>query len=397
MAHVRTLKRADGAKRYEVRWRQAGTFKQRTFSVKRDAERFALRMEDEIERGQSTDVYVRRGTTVRDAVEGSMAASEAKLKPRTFNSYRQSYDNHVLPTLGARRVSSITAQDVERWVAGLSASGLSPATVRNTFVALNKAMRYAVRHKHITANPCSGTELPRSTAGEAFQPRFLTPEDVEKLASELDHLPPYGLMVRFAAYTGLRAGEMAGLRIRDINLLRHEVSVVRTLQRIRGEWCVGTPKSARSTRNVPLLLPDLVSALDDFLAEHPNRHDPDAGLWPGRRPGTHGLDYSRHVDHSSWMRWYFKPALKRAGLGDVRFHDLRHTFASMMFAAGVDVYKVSRWMGHANISTTDSIYAHLYLTDHSNESARVQAFLSASASQLVGSMSTRQFAPVERA
>lgn len=266
MAHVRTLKRADGAKRYEVRWRQAGTFKQRTFSVKRDAERFALRMEDEIERGQSTDVYVRRGTTVRDAVEGSMAASEAKLKPRTFNSYRQSYDNHVLPTLGARRVSSITAQDVERWVAGLSASGLSPATVRNTFVALNKAMRYAVRHKHITANPCSGTELPRSTAGEAFQPRFLTPEDVEKLASELDHLPPYGLMVRFAAYTGLRAGEMAGLRIRDINLLRHEVSVVRTLQRIRGEWCVGTPKSARSTRNVPLLLPDLVSALDDFLA-----------------------------------------------------------------------------------------------------------------------------------
>lgn len=102
---------------------------------------------------------------------------------------------------------------------------------------------------------------------------------------------------------------------------------------------------------------------------------PDAPLWPGRRPGTHGLDYNRHIDHSSWMRWYFKPALKRAGLGEVRFHDLRHTFASMMFAAGVEVCKVSRWMGHANISTTDSIYAHLHLTDHSNESARVQEWL----------------------
>jgi integrase len=76
-----------------------------------------------------------------------------------------------------------------------------------------------------------------------------------------------------------------------------------------------------------------------------------------------------------WMRRYFKPALKRAGLGESRFHDLRHTFASMMFAAGVDVYKVSRWMGRANISTTDSIYPHLYLTDHSNESARVAKWL----------------------
>jgi len=75
------------------------------------------------------------------------------------------------------------------------------------------------------------------------------------------------------------------------------------------------------------------------------------------------------------MRWYYKPALKRAGLEGVRFHDLRHTFASMMFAAGVEVFKVSRWMSHANISTTDSIYAHLYVTDYNAEAERVQAFI----------------------
>lgn len=378
MANTRRLLRNDGSSAYEVRWRQGGRFKQRTFGVKREAERFALRIEDEIERGNSTDLHVRRGTTVRAVVEASMAASEAKLKPRTFASYRLVYDKHVLPDFGTRRVASITAQDVQDWVIALSGKGLAPATVRNTFVALNKAMRYAMRHREIASNPCTGTEMPRVTSGEGFKPRFLTPDEVERLASEMDHQHPYGLIVRFAAYTGLRAGEVDGLRIRDINLLRREVAVVRTLQRIKGQWRVSPPKSARSTRNVPLLLPELVDALRDYLDEHPNRHDPDAGLWPGRHPGTHALDYSRHPDHGNWMRWYYHPALKRAGLEGVRFHDLRHTFASMMFAAGVDVFKVSRWMGHANISTTDSIYAHLYVTDYNAEAEQVQAFLSAS-------------------
>lgn len=380
MAHVRTLTRQDGRAAYEVRWRQGGRFKQRTFTVKREAERFALQMEDAVLAGQSTDVHVRRGKTVGDVVEESMATAALKLKPRTLRSYRQGYDRHILPSFGQRRVSAVTSADVERWVSELAASGLAPATVRNTFVALNKVFRYAVRHGYVTRNPCTGTELPKATHDQQFRPAFLTPAEVEKLAADLDHEHPYGLIVRLAAYTGLRAGEIAGLQVRDVNLLRREVAVQRTLQRVAGEWVTGSPKSARSTRNVPLLHADLVSALAEYLGEHPHRHEPTASLWPGRHPGTHALDWDRPFDQGSFYRWYFKPALARNGLHGTRFHDLRHSFASMMFAAGVDVYKVSRWMGHANISTTDGIYAHLYVTDHATDAARVMRWFEAETS-----------------
>ena len=192
MAHVRKLTRGDGKAAYEVRWRAGGKFKQRTFTVEREAERFALRVEDELQRGNNTDVYSRRSKTVTEVVEASMAVAATKLKPRTLLSYRQCYDRHVLPALGGRRIAAVTSGDVEKWVADLHASGLSPATVGNTFVALNKVFRYAVRHQFVAANPSTGTELPRATGAAVFKPHFLTPAEVEAVAAELDGTRPTG-------------------------------------------------------------------------------------------------------------------------------------------------------------------------------------------------------------
>jgi integrase len=196
-------------------------------------------------------------------------------------------------------------------------------------------------------------------------------------------------MVRFAAFTGLRAGELAGLQVRDVNLLRRSVRVERTAQRAKGEgWSYASPKSDRSTRSVPLRT-GLVDELEAYLAEHPRRDEPTAPLWPGRLRGGYGdgksgLDYERLFDHQSFYRYYFKPALSAAGLpATTRFHDLRHTYASIMAAAGVDIYKVSRWMGHANVSTTDAIYTHLFATDHEADMARLDAFVEGARDTLV--------------
>lgn len=419
MAHVREQTRNDGTPAYEVRWRQNGKHKQRTFSVKRQAERFAIKIENEMEAGQSTDIYSRRGKNVCDVVESVMVVAAAKLKPRTVLSYRQAYDNHILPTFGSRRISAVRSEEVEEWVGKLRASNLSAATVRNNFVALSKVFKYAIRHRIISTNPCVGTELPKATGDEVFSPHFLTPDQVEALACELDDRDPYGLIVRFTAYTGLRAGELAGLRVRDVNLLRREIRVERTLQRIEGRWVFDTPKSARSTRTVPLLRAELVQDLTAYLEEHPLRAYPDVQLWPGRAPGSHRLDWERPFHVGSFYRWHFRHALVRTGLlgrlavlddeaykvcwadaegaareaefttereavdhlavhatGGARFHDLRHSFASIMAAAGVDIYKVSRWMGHSNINTTDSVYTHLFNVDHSADMARVDTFVS---------------------
>lgn len=379
MAHVRSVKRKAGAA-YEVRWRDGDKFKQRTFTTKREAERFALRVENQRADGESTDALTRNGKTVRDVVEASLEASRPALKQRTYLGYRRIYDNRVLPRFGKRKVSSLTRADVQSWVNELAGEGLAPATVHHHYVALQKAMRHAQHDRLIVHNPCDGVRLPKSHAADGFKPVFLSAAEVEALAAVLDTQHPYGLILRFAAYTGLRAGELVALRVGDLNLKAGHVEVRRTLQRISGEWVLGTPKSARSTRNVPLVDRALVAEMRAYLMEHPRSGDAQALLWPGRTVGSHALDWHGVLDVGSFRRNYLRPALGDLGMSEMRFHDLRHTFASLMLAAGFPPYEVSRWLGHANMATTDSIYAHLYPSDYTAHQDRFERYVAASTS-----------------
>ena len=272
-------------------------------------------------------------------------------------------------------MGTLTRSDVQAWVGELHAAKLSPATVHHHYVALKKALRHALDDRLISYNPCDGVRLPKAHNADGFKPIFLTAAQVESLADLLDFQHPYGLLVRFAAYTGLRAGELTGLRIRDLNLKAGHVEVRQTLQHIAGEWVDGTPKSARSTRNVPLVSRALVADLREYLMTHPRSGDPDSLVWPGRSPGSHAVTYERVFDVASFRRNYLKPALRSLTMDDgMRFHDLRHTFASLMLAAQFPPYEVSRWMGHANLATTDTIYAHLYPSDYSAHIAKCEAF-----------------------
>jgi integrase len=133
--------------------------------------------------------------------------------------------------------------------------------VHNLYVGLNKAFRCALRHRLITQNPCDAVELPKTGRSEDFTPMFLRSTEVERIAAELDAWPPYGLLVRLAAQTGLRAAELAGLRVRDLSLRAGHVEVRQTIRCVNGFWTVGMSKSARSTRNVPLLPRSLIADL----------------------------------------------------------------------------------------------------------------------------------------
>lgn len=367
MAHVRQVPRDSGVA-YEVRWRADGKFRQRTFTVKREAERFALKVENDITEGAMTAPLVRRVPTVAQVVEASLEASRPGLKERTHRSYVSIYRNRVLPTFGKRKVTEVTRADVQAWVIALTGEGLAPQTVHHCYVALKKAFRYAQDDRLISYNPCGSIRLPKNADTHDFAPVSLTAAEVGKLAQELDDT--YGLLVRFAAYTGLRAAEITGLRVRDVNLRAGHVEVRQTHQRLDGEWQeVGTPKSKRSTREVPILDNALLSPLREYLFAHPHRANPDALLWPGQMPGTHIVDYSRVVDVASFRRNCLRPALRALDMPEMRFHDLRHTCASLMLSREVrrKPHEVSRWMGHASLVTTDTIYSHLYIEDYDKD------------------------------
>jgi integrase len=185
-----------------------------------------------------------------------------------------------------------------------------------------------------------------------------------RIAAELQ--PPYDLMVQFLAYTGLRAGELAGLNVEDVKVWqtkqgwRGHVDVHRTRRKIPGGWAEDTPKSERSTRKVRLA-DWLAAELADYLAAHPAAA-PGNPLWPGKHNGgiQHGeLLWTAPVEMGTFYRSTFRPAARRAGFGNVRIHDLRHSFAAIMLEAGADIMEVSEQMGHAGYRITLDVYAHL--------------------------------------
>jgi integrase len=387
MAHVRPVARKAGKPAYEVQWRDGTARKQRTFPTKREAERFALTVENELAEGNSTATLVRNARTFESVAEEMLTASAAKLKPRTHSGYVQVYRTRVFPHLGSRRIGTITNADIEQWIAVLAATPtqrkgtpLHPNTVRHAWVAANKVFQYALKHRLISHNPATGADLPNARTVDDAPQRFLSAPEVEALATALDDRAPDGLLVRLAAYTGLRAGEIQGLQIRDVNLLRKTLSVRRTRVRTTAGWHVGTPKSEKSVRDVPLRAV-LVTALRDYLDEHPHKADPTAWLWPGRHYAGGGewrgaLDWSKPLDFDSFYRNRYKPAAAEVlSIPGLRFHDLRHTAASLFAGSGMPLARVARLLGHADTATTYRLYLHFFPDDYAADMDRLDAYL----------------------
>lgn len=129
---------------------------------------------------------------------------------------------------------------------------------------------------------------------------------------------------------------------------------------------------------MPILDEALYQDLSAYLAAHPRRSDPDAGLWPGKVPGHSIISYDHAFDPKGFYRYTFKPAARRAGFPELHLHELRHTFATLALESkALDMHELSRAMGHASYEITDRVYAHLRKKDYSSHRARFSAHIAA--------------------
>jgi integrase len=176
---------------------------------------------------------------------------------------------------------------------------------------------------------------------------FLSAAEVEHLAQAIT--PPYGTLVRFAAYTGLRAGEIAALRVKRLDLLRGTVRVVESASEVGGRLISGPTKTyAERTVRLPRFLRDELAA---YLADRP--HAPDASLFTAPKGGP--------LRHNNFYQRFFCPALRAAGLSEqLRFHDLRHTCAALLIAQGAHPKAIQAHLGHSSIQVTMDRYGHLF-------------------------------------
>jgi integrase len=348
MAHILEKPATDRSpKRYVVRYRVDAAWHGKTFVRKEDAKRFVSTVEADLARGDWLDPKLAK--TPFKVVADAWFATNPGEKAKTRTGYAQLLRNHVLPYFGAIPVARITKTTVRTWLAEMIEKGASAGTIRNAYTVLKPILDTAVEQNLIRANPLSTGDrikLPRPPKDEAL---FLTAEQVEALASEID--PRYSVLIRFAAYTGLRAGELCALRVKNLDLMRKVVHVTESVT-LQAPFVYG-PTKTYAERKV-----NLPAFLVDALAEHvaPRAGNPNAFVFESRegKPLVYGTFYSTT----------FRPAVRSAlpaALAGLRFHDLRHTCAALMVnLAGADAYLVMRRMGHSSITVTYNRYAKLF-------------------------------------
>ena len=265
-------------------------------------------------------------------------------KKATVEAYRSWNRVHFEPFFGGATVDRIDRRLVEAFDSDLARKGLSPKSRRNALGILHSAFDFAVREGWASKNPVKEIDQPR-LGGTDPDIRFLELEQVEALlrATPDDDLGRIErVMYLTAAMTGMPQGELLALRWIDVDWAAGRVRVRRNF--VRGEF--GTPKSRRSSRSVPLAT-RAACDLESLYQTTAYRADQDLVF---AHPHT-----GKPIDRSRLLK-RFKVAVRNAGVRDMRFHDLRHTFGTLMAAQGVPMRTLQEMLGHRDFKTT-LIYA----------------------------------------
>lgn len=399
MAHVRKPVATRKGLRWPVAWRDPdGKFRSKRFPTEAKANAFAKSIDTDMARGQYLDD--RHGKQTFREVAEEWLDTRTRARPQTLLKYRSLLELWAFPEFGSRQMATIKPGDIGRFVNRLKVAPLGngrkgtmrPATMKRVLWPVSAVFEFAVEQEYIRRNPAAGIKLPDedSMGLDTFSGRALTWGEVTRVADQAAlTLPLHGLLVRFLARTGLRAGELSGLRVRDYE--PGWITVEQTCTRdgqATGGLRYGKPKSKTSRRRVRLGA-DIDAEVSDWLAVHPRRDEPVAPLFPSRTPGgewskartADPFDWSRPLDPGTFRRRVFEPACKRAGIvGRVRLHDLRHTCGSLWLASGVSLFAVSRYLGHSSTDFTASVYGHVLQTSAERDADLFAAYCAAESS-----------------
>jgi len=285
------------------------------------------------------------------------------VKASSYQTYLHQMNRHLLPALGHYTLSQLTPGTIHDFVEGLRAGGLAGNTVRGVFRLLSAAMRFAFEEGIIPKNPCRKI---RVRCEESAEQRVLDRGEQEKIriaASSRNDLPAL-----LSLYTGMRLGEVCALKWSDIDWDRRTITVRRTVQRVtqmKKAECgktllmVGAPKSAHSHR----VLPVPAFLLEDLGA-----------LFKRESISEYIFGSASHAAEPRTVQRRFQRLTKQAGLADVHFHTLRHSFATRLLELGVDIKTVSTLLGHGSARTTLDFYAHSLIEHQRTAVERLAAF-----------------------
>jgi integrase len=326
-----------GRPRYVARYRDpSGRQRNKTFTRKVDAERYLTGVENAKLTGQYVDPA--RSKITVSAWADLWLDAQADLAPKTRERYEGIISRHIRPKWGKAQLAAVTHAEVQRWLTRLE---LAPASVRKVHRVLSMALAYAVKDGRLAVNVAAGVSLPRV---RQIERRFLTHQQVHFLADACGE--EYRLAVLFLAYTGVRWGEMAALRVHRLDFLRRRALIAESVTPVKGVMTFG-PTKGHERREVPL---------PRFLLEDVSRHVAGKASTDLVFTGARGAV----MRTGTFRRGALIEAAKSIGIPGFHPHELRHTAASLAIASGADVKVVQQMLGHKSAVMTLDQYGHLF-------------------------------------
>lgn len=295
-------------------------------------------------------------------------SAKQRLRPNTLASYVNIVRLYIAPELGRKALAKLSPQEVQGLLVTKQASGLSPRTLQYIRAVLRVALNQALKWGLVARNVATLVEPPRVQRKEV-QP--MTPEQARTLLEAMRGERLEALYT-LALTTGLRRGELLGLRWQDVDLDRGTLRVANTLQRIEGRPQLVAPKTDRSRRSLTLPRSAVAALRSQRTRQLEDR------LVAGSRWQEMGLVFTSSVGtplDGTNVTHRFHALLERAGIPRQRFHDLRHACASFLLAQGLSPRMVMEVLGHSQISTTMNVYAHIMPEMHQEAADRMDALL----------------------
>ena len=341
---LETKKMSDGRTAYLLRWREGGKKRKEYIGPvsRRDAER-ALQVKGRDLMLAPFGLQQRERVTLKSFIEGRWLPRRS-VRPNTERRDLGVLRTYIYPALGGTELDRITVEDVDKLMARVTRES-SAYTAKRTLAVLRRALNDARRYGLLGDNPASlaTVETPR---------RPLRLLSLEQVAAAVAAVPrKHRDLVVFAALTGMRWGEQAALTWGDVEL---DPPMATVNKQAPANLCgaISEPKSVAGNRVV-----DLQPLVREVLFDRAARELPEVPkaeqlVFPGERGGV--------VNYRWFMRHVWQPALRAAGLPGIKWHDLRHFYASLLIAFGHDYLYVSRQLGHSSPTVTLNVYAHAF-------------------------------------
>jgi integrase len=331
--------------RWRVRWRDATGSHSRTFDAKREASVWLAHVRRQT---SLAELPLPDRRTLGEFLTEWWAQKRHTLRARSQREYERCLRLHIPAGLKGVQLRSVNPRDVEAVLAALT-----PDNARTCKAFLNQALQDAVRYELIERNPATAARVPKKEATQRITPDWvLSPSDVLRIAEAVpEH---YKAMVLFAAYSGLRFGEIAGLRPDDISL------EARTC-RVERQWCDLTKRLVPPKTQAAYRTAVFSSRIVEAITLHLEQYATEGIAFP--------TETGRRLDNSNFNRRIWRPTVKAVGLEGRVFHDLRDVSASLLIRGGVNLAMVSRLLGHSNSTVTLQRYAGFFAEDLSKAQA----------------------------